>query len=163
MVADYSNVNPKQQVIYKRPKPIYTNNLTPRSDRPLANAVRGESQGLQAMNFNDDVELLKKYPKAKIPKRYNTLQIHDQHTVENRSNTPEGTERLFDEYERFKNIEGGPRLKITPKYQNGGWIRSIPWSNTSPHLDEVKVVRASLPSTVSRKVIIQAKARPLTK
>src|SRR3990167_9302731 len=45
-------------------------------------------------------------------------------------------------------------------HQNGGWIRSMPWSNTLPSFDEVSVTRASLPSTVSRKVIAQAAARP---
>jgi hypothetical protein len=36
----------------------------------------------------------------------------------------------------------------------------MPWSKTLPHLDEVRVTRASLPSTVSRKVMIQAQTRP---
>ena len=34
-------------------------------------------------------------------------------------------------------------------HQNGGWTRSMPWSKTLPHSDEVPVQRASLPSTVS--------------
>ena len=39
-------------------------------------------------------------------------------------------------------------------------MRSMPWSNTLPSLVEVTVTRASLPSTVSRKVMIQPATRP---
>ncbi len=45
-------------------------------------------------------------------------------------------------------------------YQNGGWIRSMPWSRMSPKRVDLTVTRASLPSTVSRKVISQAHTRP---
>src|SRR5690606_39828172 len=45
-------------------------------------------------------------------------------------------------------------------YQNGGWTRSMPWSKAFPHLLDCMVMRASLPSTVSRKVMPQAAASP---
>ena len=45
-------------------------------------------------------------------------------------------------------------------YQKGGCIRSIPWSKMLPHLLDVSVTRASLPSTVSRNVMSHAEIRP---
>src|SRR6187431_649084 len=56
--------------------------------------------------------------------------------------------------------EAAPTPTYQAHHQNGGWTRSMPWSKTLPHLDEVRVTRASLPSTVSRKVMIQAQTRP---
>src|SRR4051794_40665059 len=52
---------------------------------------------------------------------------------------------------------------IHAHHQNGGWTRSMPWSKKLPNGEEFSVTRASLPSTVSRKVITQAAARPQPK
>ena len=46
-------------------------------------------------------------------------------------------------------------------YQNGGWIRSRPWSSRLPRRLELTVTRASVRSTLSRKVTSQAPSRPL--
>src|SRR5688572_28775246 len=64
-------------------------------------------------------------------------------------------------------MPGQSRATPTPKqptyqahHQNGGWIRSMPWSKTLPIAEDVRVTRANLPSTVSRKVMIQAQTSP---
>ncbi len=49
---------------------------------------------------------------------------------------------------------------IHAHHQSGGWMRSMEWSNTFPKGDDCSVTRASLPSTVSRKVMGQAASRP---
>ena len=60
----------------------------------------------------------------------------------------------------FSAMPEAARPTAQAQYQNGGWIRSMPWSKIFPKGEDCRVTRASLPSTVSRNVIAQAATIP---
>jgi len=94
----------------------------PPKPRKKVEVIKSKTKKVSSIKQKENNTLI---PRRETPvniKSYDVTQIHDKHSTRGKHTTPEKTEELFDDYQRFKDIEGGPRLKVIPNYQDGGWL-----------------------------------------
>jgi len=108
---------------YERPDGSANRDWTYVKNKSKVKTIQGENSPLQQINIKTDNKLQPRRKKGISIDSYDVTQIHDKHTTRGRYTTPQKTEELYDEYQRFKDLPNGPKLKVTPNYQKGGEVK----------------------------------------
>jgi hypothetical protein len=119
VVANYSNVNPKQEVA------VEMMDIKKDIKKMKSKSLKGSKSGLKEIPNKDNTTIREKskLPKAKIPKSYSVKKEHIGHTTTGTLLEDEVL-GVKEQYDRLSKLgKNAPKLTIKPNYkQNGGWL-----------------------------------------
>ena len=125
---------------FKKPtKPI------PSKPRKKVEDIKIELGKVSSIKQKEEIKL---QPRRKTPVKidsYDVTQVHDKHSTRGRFTTPEKTEELYDDYQRYKDLPNGPKLKVTPNYQDGGWLDKYQDGGDTHKIDSILGANKHLP------------------